>query len=145
MRIAVLCDVEVSRTLFARLARDAGHEVVEFGGSSEGDDTLAPMRLAALRATAPTAIVLDGRLGDPHGRRVEGAERCAVHVARLRADFGQIGIGVIAALGETALVAAAARAGADVVVPRPLLRTGVRAALESLAALHARGRSDSRE
>lgn len=125
----MLCDVAVSRLLFARLARDAGHDVVEISSADEA------AWLTTLREAVPAAIALDGRFGDPHGRRTDAAERCAARVARLRAEFSGVGIAVIAALGETALVAAAARAGADVVMPRPLLRTGVRAALDRLVAL----------
>lgn len=132
MRVAFVCEATVSRVLFTRLGTALGHEVSAVVPPREPDvsaDSADRALIAAIAATRPDIVIVDGHLGDPRGTRVAGSSPAIVLVAGVRSALPAALVGVVAALGETALVRAAADAGAQVVVPRPLLRSGIRAAL----------------
>ena len=144
MRVAFVCDAGVSRVLFNRLVTALGHEVSSIASSGAGDggagalDSSHAALVAAIGATLPDLVIVDGHVGDPRGTRSDGSSRAIRLVAAVRSGLPGVTVGVVAALSETALVRAAGEAGVRVVVPRPLLASGVRAALASVCA---KGRS----
>jgi len=134
LRIALVDDAAVSRALFVRIAVELGHVVVVLPEATQHDGVFGLAALAEeVRVLAPEIVILDGRLGDPLGRDGEAAARCASAVARLHAAAPAAAIGVVAALAETALLRAAVAAGASFVLPRPYLRSQLRATLAMTA------------
>jgi two-component system nitrate/nitrite response regulator NarL len=105
MRVLVVDDAAVSRAAFARIARAAGFDVVgEAAGVAEG--------LALAAALRPDAVIVDGRLVP---------DLSSAFVAPLRERDPSVGLYIVAALDETALVRAAVDAGATGALLRPIL------------------------
>jgi two-component system chemotaxis response regulator CheY len=118
VRIVVADDAALLRAAFARIARRLGHEIV-----AEAADAAALLRLPA--SVAPDAVVVDGRLPPAGAMAV---------IASLRQAFPHAAILVVAALGETALLRDAIRAGATGAIARPFQAEGVAAALAPVSA-----------
>jgi len=118
VRLLVLDDAAVLRTLVARLAEDLGHDVV-------GSVATVPEALDLLPALRPDAALVDGRI--PQAGDIAGVVR------RLRAVAPELAICLIAALDEGETVVRAREAGAAGALLRPVTRTGLAAALAALA------------
>jgi DNA-binding NarL/FixJ family response regulator len=109
VRILLVDDAALLRTLFTRMATALGHEVV-------GEADTADAAFALARELAPDAIVVDGRLGDTElGPLVSGLVRAAAGSAVL----------VVAALDEPGVAALARRFGAAGLVRRPFSRAQI--------------------
>ena len=134
MRVALIDDAAVTRALFARIATGLGYEVVdidEAGAPSEGD---LDFLVRFVREAAPALAIVDGRFADPLGVASDAPARVARIVRTLRTALPDVVVGIAAALTETALVRAAADAGAGFVVARPYLRTQLAATLRAMSA-----------
>lgn len=112
MRVLVADDAPTMAALVVEAVEAAGHEVVAI--SSDPVTTLA-----RVRALAPDAVILDGRL----------TEQVPEFVAELIAAAPAIRVFVLAALGELALLRASGLAGAAGGLRRPLAASEVAAAL----------------
>ena len=142
MIVALLDDGALSAVYFARIVASLGHECRAIAASAAtvtDDANFGLEAVEATRAATPDLVVIDGRYGDPFGTREDAAARLARVVARFREAFPEIPLAVVAALGETALVRAAADAGAAYVVSRPYVASQLRAMLALVA--NERGRS----
>jgi DNA-binding NarL/FixJ family response regulator len=108
LRIVIVDDAAVERSIFARIAVALGHEI-----AGEAADVAAGVQLA--REQRPNLIVLDGRLPGDGLDAIEPLLAAApgAHVA------------VIAALNELDLVRAARARGASAAFRRPLLMSQV--------------------
>jgi two-component system chemotaxis response regulator CheY len=109
VRILVVDDAALLRTLFTRMATALGHEVV-----GEADAPGAALALA--RSLAPDAIVVDGRLADTEVGPL---------LADLRQAAASSAIFVVAALDEPGLAELARRFGAAGLVRRPFSRAQI--------------------
>jgi len=119
VRILVADDAAVARAILARMAGDAGFEVV-----AEASD--ATSLLEQFSATAPELVIVDGRLPPDGG---------VAAIVRLRALAPEAAIVVIAGFGDSDLLRAAATAGAASALPRPFVPSEV-------AALHRFARTE---
>jgi DNA-binding NarL/FixJ family response regulator len=115
VRILVVDDAALLRTLFTRMATALGHEVV-----GEADAPGAALALA--RSLAPDAIVVDGRLADTEVGPL---------LADLRQAAASSAIFVVAALDEPVLAELARRFGAAGLVRRPFSRAQICAVLDA--------------
>lgn len=132
MRVALVDDAAIVRALVLRVATELGHDLVAPVEFALDGETFAPGALGAIDAP-PDLVIIDGRLGDPLGARTDAPAIVATRIRELRAAFPSTAIGVIAALGETELVRAAADAGAGYVIPRPILASHLRTTFAAVA------------
>lgn len=117
VRVLLIDDAAVMRTMFTRIAETLGHEPSSVGSAAEG------LRCAAT-GDFP-AIIVDGRL--------EGSDVLA-YVGALRIAAPLSAVFLIASLEERALVQQAAAAGATGAILRPFRGSQIRDALAALAA-----------
>jgi CheY-like chemotaxis protein len=115
LRLLVVDDAPVLRSLFARIATALGHTIV-------ASENSAPAALARARELVPDALVVDGRLR---------ATDIVAFIRHARTDVPAVRVVIVASLEESALVAAAVAAGATGVVRRPLVRAQIGDALRS--------------
>jgi CheY-like chemotaxis protein len=113
VRILVADDAPVARAILARMATDAGLEVV-----AEASD--AASLLERFTATGPDLAIVDGRLPPDGG---------VAAIGRLRELAPAATIVVVAAFGESDLLRAAAAAGAVSGLQRPFVPSQVAALL----------------
>ncbi len=122
MRLVVIDDAEVLRSVVELVSRDLGHEVV--ARAETLSDALAALAALATAGIAVDAILLDGRLPGPG--------TIAEVVAALVAAATAVPILTIAALDERETLRAACAAGATGGVLRPLSHAGLATALARL-------------
>ncbi|MGH7729548.1 MAG: response regulator [Vulcanimicrobiaceae bacterium] len=118
MRLLIVDDAAVMRTLLVRQLASLGHQVV--GAVA---DLASALELAA--EARPDAILLDGRLGGCAGGEA---------IAALRARAPSSAIVVVGALGERASLRAFIAAGAQAALPRPPLLSHLRRVIATLGA-----------